>query len=216
MNKEEILQLEKDILTSKGQWFVINSQTGHEDKVLQDLTNKIKSEKHDDQVFDIRISKGIVLTKAGKEKEKNLFPGYIFINMIMNEETWFIVRNTPGVTGFIGSSGRGAKPFPLTAEEVLKMLIPKEEAVGEENGNVSAIPEKNSGIAIPVTKKPLFTANFVVGQMVRVISGINTGEEGEVKDMDYEKGVAVILIEMFGRYTNLEISFSDVKPLKEL
>ncbi|PPE04872.1 transcription termination/antitermination protein NusG [Entomoplasma ellychniae] len=216
MNKEEILQLEKDILNAKGQWFVINSQTGHEDKVLQDLTNKIKSEKHDNQVFDIRISKGIVLTKTGKEKEKNLFPGYIFINMIMNEETWFIVRNTPGVTGFIGSSGRGAKPFPLTVEEVLKMLMPKEETIVEENEKAPSINEKIPGVAIPVTKKPLFTANFVVGQMVRVISGINTGEEGEVKDMDYEKGVAVILIEMFGRYTNLEISFSDVKPLKEL
>lgn len=212
MNKEEILQLEKQILESKGQWFVINSQTGHEDKVLQDLKNKIKAEKMDKQVFDMRISKGIVITKAGKEKEKNLFPGYIFINMIMSEESWFIVRNTPGVTGFIGSSGRGAKPFPLTVDEVLNMLIPKEPVVVEEELIEDSTMDKPKS---SVAKKPLFTAPFVAGESVRIKSGINAGEEGEVKEMDYEKGVAIVLIEMFGRYTNLEIAFSDVEPVKE-
>ncbi|ASZ08852.1 transcription termination/antitermination protein NusG [Mesoplasma chauliocola] len=205
MNKEEILKLEADILSSKGQWFVVNSQTGHEEKVLNDLKNKIKAEKMEDQVFDIKISKGLVLSKTGKEKEKNLFPGYLFINMVMSEESWFVVRNTPGVTGFIGSSGRGAKPFPLTVDEVIEMLVPKTEVIKEQ------IKPENEA----VVKKPLFTAPFVVGDFVRVKEGINAGEEGEVSSMDFEKGVAVVLIEMFGRYTNLEIAFSDVEPVKE-
>ncbi|ATQ35254.1 transcription termination/antitermination protein NusG [Mesoplasma entomophilum] len=206
MNKEELLKLEAEILASKGQWFVVNSQTGHEEKVLNDLKNKIKAEKMEDQVFDIKISKGLVLTKTGKEKEKNLFPGYLFINMIMSEESWFVVRNTPGVTGFIGSSGRGAKPFPLTVDEVVEMLVPKTEVIVEEVKN-----SENEAVA----KKPLFTAPFVVGDFVRVKEGINAGEEGEVSSMDFEKGVAVVLIEMFGRYTNLEISFENVEPVKE-
>ncbi|ATZ17700.1 transcription termination/antitermination protein NusG [Mesoplasma melaleucae] len=205
MNKEEILKLEAEILSSKGQWFVVNSQTGHEEKVLNDLKNKIKAEKMEDQVFDIKISKGWVLTKAGKEKEKNLFPGYLFINMIMSEESWFVVRNTPGVTGFIGSSGRGAKPFPLTVDEVVEMLIPKTEVIKEETQT------ENEAVA----KKPLFTAPFEIGDFVRVKEGINAGEEGEVSSMDFEKGVAVVLIEMFGRYTNLEIAFDSVEPVKE-
>lgn len=205
MNKEEILKLEAEILASKGQWFVVNSQTGHEEKVLNDLKNKIKAEKMEDQVFDIKISKGLVLTKAGKEKEKNLFSGYLFINMIMSEESWFIVRNTPGVTGFIGSSGRGAKPFPLTVDEVIEMLIPKTEVIKEESATDNQ----------PFAKKPLFTAPFEIGDIVRVKEGINAGEEGEVSAMDFEKGVAVVLIEMFGRYTNLEISFDSVEPVKE-
>ncbi|ATI73737.1 transcription termination/antitermination protein NusG [Mesoplasma florum] len=208
MNKEELLKLEAEILSSKGQWFVVNSQTGHEEKVLNDLKNKIKAEKMEDQVFDIKISKGTVLTKTGKQKEKNLFPGYLFINMIMSEESWFVVRNTPGVTGFIGSSGRGAKPFPLTVDEVIEMLIPKTEVIVEET---EAVDVHNEAVA----KKPLFTAPFVVGDFVRVKEGINAGEEGEVSSMDFEKGVAVVLIEMFGRYTNLEISFENVEPVKE-
>ncbi|ATZ21300.1 transcription termination/antitermination protein NusG [Mesoplasma tabanidae] len=207
MNKEELLKLEAEILASKGQWFVVNSQTGHEEKVLNDLKNKIKAEKMEDQVFDIKISKGQVLTKTGKQKEKNLFPGYLFINMIMSEESWFVVRNTPGVTGFIGSSGRGAKPFPLTVDEVVEMLVPKTEVMVEE---VEVASEN-----VAVAKKPLFTAPFVVGDFVRVKDGINAGEEGEVSSMDFEKGVAVVLIEMFGRYTNLEISFENVEPVKE-
>ncbi|AAT75447.1 transcription antitermination factor [Mesoplasma florum L1] len=208
MNKEELLKLEAEILSSKGQWFVVNSQTGHEEKVLNDLKNKIKAEKMEDQVFDIKISKGTVLTKTGKQKEKNLFPGYLFINMIMSEESWFVVRNTPGVTGFIGSSGRGAKPFPLTVDEVIEMLIPKTEVIVEE---IETVDVHNEAVA----KKPLFTAPFVVGDFVRVKEGINAGEEGEVSSMDFEKGVAVVLIEMFGRYTNLEISFENVEPVKE-
>ncbi|AVN58704.1 transcription termination/antitermination protein NusG [Mesoplasma florum] len=208
MNKEELLKLEAEILSSKGQWFVVNSQTGHEEKVLNDLKNKIKAEKMEDQVFDIKISKGTVLTKTGKQKEKNLFPGYLFINMIMSEESWFVVRNTPGVTGFIASSGRGAKPFPLTVDEVIEMLIPKTEVIVEET---EAVDVHNEAVA----KKPLFTAPFVVGDFVRVKEGINAGEEGEVSSMDFEKGVAVVLIEMFGRYTNLEISFENVEPVKE-
>ncbi|ATZ20620.1 transcription termination/antitermination protein NusG [Mesoplasma coleopterae] len=206
MNKEELLKLEAEILASKGQWFVVNSQTGHEEKVLNDLKNKIKAEKMEDQVFDIKISKGLVLTKTGKQKEKNLFPGYLFINMIMSEESWFVVRNTPGVTGFIGSSGRGAKPFPLTVDEVIEMLVPKTEVIVEEVKTT-----ENETVA----KKPLFTAPFVVGDFVRVKEGINAGEEGEVSSMDFEKGVAIVLIEMFGRYTNLEISFENVEPVKE-
>ncbi|UWD35133.1 transcription termination/antitermination protein NusG [Mycoplasma cottewii] len=208
MTNEEIRKLEDEILTAKGQWFVISCQTGHEEKVSADLLQKIKSANIEDEIFHIKISKGLVTTKSGKETEKNKFPGYIFINMIMSERAWFLIRNTPGVTGFIGSSGRGAKPSPLTTEETLKMLLP-DTAIEKEDQAVEKT--KNEAVA----KKPLFTADFKVGDVVKIKTGLHEGEEGKVKDMDYSKGVAFVTIEMFGRWTVLEISFKNVEPIKE-
>ncbi|WP_434341773.1 transcription termination/antitermination protein NusG [Mycoplasma putrefaciens] len=208
MTNDEIKKLEDEILTAKGQWFVISCQTGHEEKVSADLQQKIKSASIEDEIFHIKISKGLVKSKSGKESEKNKFPGYIFINMIMSERAWFLIRNTPGVTGFIGSSGRGAKPSPLTTEETLKMLVPDQEVEVQEEKQTSP---KNQAVA----KKPLFTADFKIGDLVKIKAGLHEGEEGIVKDMDYSKGVAFVTIEMFGRWTVLEISFKNVEPIKE-
>ncbi|QVK05136.1 transcription termination/antitermination protein NusG [Mycoplasma mycoides] len=212
MTYEEIKQLEDEILEAKGQWFVISCQTGHEEKVLGDLQQKIKSASIEDEVFSIKISKANLVSKSGKSSIKNKFPGYIFINMIMSEKAWFLIRNTPGVTGFIGSSGRGAKPSPLTTEETLNMLVPNLEEI--EQVHEQEQQEENLKNEA-VNKKELFTANFKVGDVVRVKSGIHENEEGTVKDMDFSKGVAFVAIEMFGRWTTLEVSFKNVEPIKE-
>ncbi|ACU78562.1 transcription termination/antitermination protein NusG [Mycoplasma mycoides] len=212
MTYEEIKQLEDEILEAKGQWFVISCQTGHEEKVLGDLQQKIKSASIEDEVFSIKISKANLVSKSGKSSIKNKFPGYIFINMIMSEKAWFLIRNTPGVTGFIGSSGRGAKPSPLTTEETLNMLVPNLEEI--EQAHEQEQQEENLKNEA-VNKKELFTANFKVGDVVRVKSGIHENEEGTVKDMDFSKGVAFVAIEMFGRWTTLEVSFKNVEPIKE-
>ncbi|ADK70045.1 transcription termination/antitermination protein NusG [Mycoplasma mycoides subsp. mycoides] len=212
MTYEEIKQLEDEILEAKGQWFVISCQTGHEEKVLGDLQQKIKSASIEDEVFSIKISKANLVSKSGKSSIKNKFPGYIFINMIMSEKAWFLIRNTPGVTGFIGSSGRGAKPSPLTTEETLNILVPNLEEI--EQAHKQEQQEENLKNEA-VNKKELFTANFKVGDVVRVKSGIHENEEGTVKDMDFSKGVAFVAIEMFGRWTTLEVSFKNVEPIKE-
>ncbi|WFQ92171.1 Transcription termination/antitermination protein NusG [Mycoplasma feriruminatoris] len=212
MTYEEIKKLEDEILEAKGQWFVISCQTGHEEKVLGDLQQKIKSANIEDEVFSIKISKANLVSKSGKESVKNKFPGYIFINMVMSEKAWFLIRNTPGVTGFIGSSGRGAKPSPLTIEETLNMLVPNLDEI-EQTHEQEIEEEKAKNEA--VVKKELYTANFKIGDIVRVKSGIHENEEGTVKDMDYSKGVAFVSIEMFGRWTTLEVSFKNVEPIKE-
>ncbi|WP_369024512.1 transcription termination/antitermination protein NusG [Mycoplasma capricolum] len=213
MTYEEIKQLEDELLEAKGQWFVISCQTGHEEKVLGDLQQKIKSASIEDEVFSIKISKANQVSKSGKASIKNKFPGYIFINMIMSEKAWFLIRNTPGVTGFIGSSGRGAKPSPLTIEETLNMLVPNIEEIQQahEEEKEQETKQKNEAVA----KKALFTADFKIGDIVKVKSGIHENEEGTVKDMDYSKGVAFVAIEMFGRWTTLEVSFKNVEPVKE-
>ena len=108
------------------EWYVVNTYSGHENKVKEKLEMRTQSMGLEDYIFRVVVpeEKVIETMKDGsqKEKTKKMFPGYILVEMIMTDEAWFIVRNTPGVTGFIGSSGKGAKPFPLTPQEVDKIL----------------------------------------------------------------------------------------------
>jgi transcriptional antiterminator NusG len=198
----ELELLEDELDSYKGQWFVINCNSGHEERVREDLTEKMSSKELASLIFDIRIAKGPIAGKSGKVSERNKFPGYIFINMIMSDESWFIIRNTPGVTGFIGSSGKGTKPLPLTTDEVAKMLAPpKVEEPKVVNGQT------------PKKEKQLFTAEFKEKDYVIITAGVFEGKEGQVMKMDYEKGIAIINIELFGRYTPSEVNFTDAKAL---
>lgn len=107
------------------EWYVVNTYSGHENKVKEKLEMRASSMGMEDYIFRVVVpEQKEVEMKNGvsKEKVKKMFPGYILVEMIMTDEAWFIVRNTPGVTGFIGSSGKGAKPFPLTPQEVDKIL----------------------------------------------------------------------------------------------
>ena len=109
------------------QWYVVNTYSGHENKVKEKLEMRASTMGMEDYIFTVVVPEQTEIeVKDGvkKEKIKKLFPGYILVEMIMTDEAWFIVRNTPGVTGFIGSSGKGAKPFPLTPAEVDKILLP--------------------------------------------------------------------------------------------
>ena len=107
------------------EWYVVNTYSGHEAKVKEKLESRAVSMGMQDNIFRVIIPETTeVEVKDGvkKEKVKKMFPGYVLVEMIMSDEAWYIVRNTPGVTGFIGSSGKGAKPFPLTKAEVDKIL----------------------------------------------------------------------------------------------
>ena len=215
-------KLEAELEKYPGQWFVINSNTGHEDKVRQDLLEKVKNQNLGNVIFDVRISKYLTETKSGKETEKNKFPGYIFINMNMTEEAWFIVRNTPGVTGFIGSSGRGAKPFPLTSEEVARMILNDQtplDAVepGEQSKETKPVLGNKVITSGPnaTQEKVVYTADFKIGDQVVIQTGPFMNKDGKVIDMDFDKGVAIISIEMFGRYTPTEVEFKNAKIIEE-
>ncbi|QHX36287.1 transcription termination/antitermination protein NusG [Spiroplasma sp. BIUS-1] len=199
--EQNLFELEDELSSYKGQWFVINCNSGHEDRVRADLMQKIETSSLEDRIFDIRISKGPVMGKNNKINEKNKFPGYLFINMNMTDETWFIVRNTPGVTGFIGSSGKGAKPLPLTVEEVSRML--EQDNVQQTKNEKGSKGNANQ----PKKEKVLYTASFNTKDVVLVKDGPFAGTEGQVIEMDFEKGVAVVNIELFGRITPTEFEF---------
>ena len=190
-----------DINKYKGKWYVINSYSGHEERVRDDLIQRVESLNMKDVIFDIRVVKEMIPSKGKGKKpvEKNLYPGYIFINMIMNDDAWYIVRNTTGVTGFIGSSGRGTKPFPLTDQEARTML-----------SKATSFKEAQTNKKV----KKVYVANFEVNDYVKIIAGPFTDMEGQVTKLDTTKGMATVNLEMFGRLTPIEIPFDQCKPIK--
>ena len=172
------------------EWYVVNTYSGHENKVKEKLEMRASSMGMDDYIFRIVVpSKKEVVVKNGKEVEKDskMFPGYILVEMIMTDEAWFIVRNTPGVTGFIGSSGKGAKPFPLTKQEVDKILG---------NMGMSRIDVINE---------------INVDDNVKVISGAFANMYGKVKSIDMEHQKIEVALDLFGQETIVEVEFTEIE-----
>ena len=124
---------------------------------------------------------------TGKMRIKNIYPGYVFVEMIMTDEAWFVIRNTPGVTGFVGSSGKGTKPFPVPQEEIDTML-------------------KKIGIV----NKDMYT-NYTVGTEVKVLRGPLAGSSGKIEAVDSERGVVVVSAIFFGRINKVELNFQDIE-----
>ena len=174
------------------QWYVVNTYAGQENKVKQNLEARVKTMGLEDYLFQIIVAEEKEIEyKNGKpvEKTHNLFSGYLFVQMIMTDEAWYIVRNTPGVTGFIGSSGKGAKPFPVAQEEIDNVL----RRLGKQDIDVQV--------------------DFTLGDTVKIISGAFENSEGTVESMDDEKKEATVLLILFGRETPTEIPYMDLKKV---
>lgn len=165
-------------------WYVVNTYSGHENKVKENLEKRVESMGLQDCLFNIVIPEHVETEiKDGKKinKTKNMFPGYVLVEMIMTDEAWYVVRNTSGVTGFIGSSGGGAKPFPLPKEEIDPIL-------------------KRMGI-----QTSQLEIDYEVGDEVKVLSGPFAGRQGKVEAIDCEKEVATVLVDFLGNATPMEI-----------
>ncbi len=174
------------------QWYVVNTYAGHENRVKENLERRVESMGISDSLFRILVAEEIEIEyKNGKpvEKAKNIFPGYLFVEMIMTDEAWYVVRNTPGVTGFIGSSGGGAKPFPVSPDEIESIL--RRMGMGERKVNI----------------------DFSVGDTVKILSGPFANLEGTVESLDNTNQVANILCILFGRETPTEISYVDLQKI---
>lgn len=176
----------------KKEWYVVNTYAGQENRVKENLERRINTMGLQDNLFQIVVAEETeVEYKNGKpvEKTKNLFSGYLLVQMIMSDEAWYAVRNTPGVTGFIGSSGKGAKPFPVPQEEIEAVLRRLE------------IVDTNVSV------------DFQVGDRVEILKGAFKDFEGTVEKMDDEKQEATVLLILFGRETPTEIPYLDLKKV---
>ncbi len=168
-------------------WYVVNTYSGHEAKVKEKLDMRINSMEMQENIFRVIVpERKEVEIKDGKKKEKikKLFPGYVLVEMIMSDESWYIVRNTPGVTGFLGSSGKGAKPVPLYDEEV--------ERIFKEIGY--------TGETVVV--------NYEVGDKVKITDGPFKMLAGKITAIDTDKSVANVSIDLFGQETNVELELT--------
>jgi len=173
------------------QWYVVNTYSGHENKVKEKLDMRSQSMDMQDYIFRVIVPEEKVVeeTKDGSKKEKTrkLFPGYILVEMVMSDEAWYVVRNTPGVTGFIGSSGKGAKPTPLQPYEVDNIL-------------------NSMGMSrIDVNKE------LEVGAKVKINSGPFAGMFGTIDSVDAPNSKVNLLVDLFGQETSVEVGISEIE-----
>ena len=168
------------------EWYVVNTYSGHENKVKEKLEMRAESMGMEDYILRVVVPEQKEINEEGKEKVKKMFPGYILVEMIMTDEAWFIVRNTPGVTGFIGSSGKGAKPFPLTPDEVDRVLG---------SMGLSRLDLSN---------------DLKEGESVKVIEGPFNGMYGKIKSVDVATATLEVALDLFGQETIVELKLSQI------
>lgn len=180
-----------ETIENEKSWFVLHTYSGYENKVKINLESRAQSMKMENHIFRVVVpeEEEIIEDKSGEKKTKmhKTFPGYVLVEMIMSDDAWFVVRNTPGVTGFVGSHGAGSKPSPLLDEEVDWIL-------------------KRMGMSTKIRD-----VEFEVGEHVTITEGAFDGLTGLVDEVDTEKGKLKVLIEMFGRETTAELDYDQVE-----
>lgn len=177
----------KAIPENQGDWYVVHTYSGYENKIKVDLSKRVESMNMQDKIFDVIIpEEQEVEFKGGKKKitTKRVFPGYVIVNMIMGEDSWYVVRHTPGVTGFVGSGG---KPIPLREEEIKKIL--KQMGLGD--------------------SKPKFI-DIDIGENIKVRSGPFANFTGVVRELLPDRGKVRVNITMFGRETPVELDYEQI------
>lgn len=190
--RAEVLQALKELEApqdSDKRWYVIHTYSGYENKVKANLEKRVESMGMADRIFRVVVpTEDQIEIKEGKKRvtTRKIFPGYVLVEMIMSDESWYVVRNTPGVTGFVGA---GAKPVPLRAEEVRAIL-------------------HQMGLEEPRPK-----IIFDLGESVKVVSGPFQGFVGEVREVYPDKGKLRVFVTMFGRETPVEVDYGQVEKL---
>lgn len=173
-------------------WYVVNTYSGHEESVKEKLEMRTESMGMQDYIYRVIVPETTEIeVKDGvkKEKKKKMFPGYVLVEMVMSDEAWYIVRNTPGVTGFIGSSGKGAKPTPLLPQEIDRILA-------------------NMGMS-----RMDMESELAIGDKVNIVDGPFKGMIGTVDTMDLENGRLNVLIDLFGQETPVEVELYQVNKI---
>jgi len=179
----------KQRLPKKRNWYVIHTYSGYEDAVAKNLKQRVEALGMEDKVFNVIVPKEKkIKIKDGKRKvvEEKIYPGYILVEMIVTDDSWYVVRNTPNVTGFVGA---GTTPVPVSSKEI-------------------EILKERMGV-----EEPQYKIEFKVGDSVKIIDGIFKDFDGKVSEIDEERGKVKVLINMFGRDTPVELDPLQVKKL---
>lgn len=179
----------KQQATTEKRWYVLHTYSGYEDAVAKSLKQRVESLGMEDKIFNVLVPKEKkIKIKNGKKKtvEEKVYPGYVLVEMIVTDDSWYVVRNTPNVTGFVGS---GTVPLPVSIEE-MNLLNKKIEA-----------------------EEPKYNIKFRKGDLIKITDGPFKDSEGKVSGIDKEKGKVKVMINMFGRDTPLELDSLQIKKL---
>ncbi|GMA64052.1 transcription termination/antitermination protein NusG [Alicyclobacillus fastidiosus] len=173
-------------------WYVIHTYSGYENKVKSNLESRVQSMGMEDRIYNVMVpTEDELELKNGKKRvvQRKVFPGYVLVEMAMTDDSWYVVRNTPGVTGFVGSTGAGSKPVPLLPHEVQAIL--KSMDANEPKSNIT----------------------YDVGEVVRLVEGPFADMVGTVEEVHPEHQKLKVLVSMFGRETPLEVEYQQVERL---
>jgi len=179
----------KQVLSQGRRWYVLHTYSGYEENVERNLKQRIESMDMEDKIFNVLIPKEKrIKIKNGKRKviEEKIFPGYVLVEMVVTDDSWYVVRNTPNVTGFIGS---GTTPIPISEEEVRTL-------------------QKRMGV-----EEPKFDIDVVEGSRVKIVDGPLKNFEGKVAEVDAQRGKVKVMVSMFDRETPVELDFLQIKKL---
>lgn len=184
----------RDIVETNGKrWYVLHTYSGYENRVKSNLESRAQSMGMEDYIFQVVVPEETIRqVKDGqaKEVEEKTFPGYVLVEMVMTDQAWYVARNTPGVTGFLGSHGGGSKPTPLLPEEVDRILVRMGQDVARTDINVA------------------------VGDNIKIIAGAFADLSGKVIEVDRDKLKLKVEIEMFGRLTTTELDFNQIDTVE--
>ncbi|MRG28946.1 transcription termination/antitermination protein NusG [Laceyella tengchongensis] len=173
-------------------WYVVHTYSGYENKVKTNLEKRVHSMDMQDKIFRVLVPmEEEIEHKDGKKKSvmRKVFPGYVLVEMIMTDDSWYVVRNTPGVTGFVGSSGAGSKPTPLLPDEVVTIL----RQMGMDESKA--------------------TVDFEVAETVKVKEGPFANFVGRIEEIDMNRSKLKVMVNMFGRETPVELDFFQVEKI---
>ena len=179
----------KQQISLERKWYVIHTYAGYEEAVAKNLEQRIETFKMQDYIFNVLVPKEKKVKIRGSKRittEEKIFPGYVFVEMIVNDDSWYVVRNTPQVTGFVGS---GITPVPVDEKQMEEI----KKRISEEG--------------------PEFKLDFEVGDLVKITDGPFKDLEGKLSEVDKEKGKIKVMVSIFGRETPVELDFLQVKKI---
>ncbi|GAC1395592.1 MAG: transcription termination/antitermination protein NusG [Mycobacterium sp.] len=207
-DEDPAVTLKKELRLKPGDWYVIHSYAGYENKVKANLETRVQNLDVGDYIFQVEVpTEEVTEIKNGQRKQVNrkVLPGYILVRMELNDESWGAVRNTPGVTGFVGATGR---PSPLSLDDVVKFLLPPAAAKkpAKSTGGAAASSEAT-------LERPEILVDFEVGESVTVMDGPFATLPASISEVNAEQQKLKVLVSIFGRETPVELTFTQVAKI---
>ncbi|MFF0489689.1 transcription termination/antitermination protein NusG [Nocardia sp. NPDC003482] len=208
---DPVAEMKAALRRAPGDWYVVHSYAGYENKVKANLETRVQNLGLEDYIFQVEVpTEQVTLIKNGQRKnvQQKVLPGYILVRMDLNDESWGAVRNTPGVTGFVGATSR---PSPLSIDDVVKFLVPAEQQ--QKKPAAAAANASAAETATEVAPKPTIQVDFEVGESVTVMDGPFATLPASISEVNAEQQKLKVLVSIFGRETPVELAFTQVAKI---